>query len=75
MGMVTFPEGDWLTAHEAAKILKATPRYVQALAKDGKLSSIRILGRVFVERESVKSFKAMPRQVGYPKGRPRGKKS
>jgi excisionase family DNA binding protein len=62
-----------LTAVEAAALLGVTRRQVIKLIKQGKLRAEWFGNAWMVERASVEEYAATARQVGYPKGRPRGK--
>lgn len=62
-----------VTTLEAAVRLGVSLRRVQALIKGGRLAAVK-MGRDWLVREGdLEAFARLPREVGWPKGRPRGK--
>jgi len=79
------PAGEWITVSEAMKLIDATGkpvtrRRVQNLAADGVVASVKVLGRVLLDRKALSAWAKGPRSSGRPsaapstKGKVRGKK-
>jgi predicted site-specific integrase-resolvase len=62
-----------LSARQAAEILGITPRATRRYAQEGRLRGRRLDGRWVFGRSDVLRFAGIPRPVGYPKGKSRGK--
>jgi excisionase family DNA binding protein len=55
----------WVSQSEAARIRGVTPQAIENLMKKGRFRTLRIGGRVLLDRREVKNYKPKPR------GRPR----
>ncbi len=61
-----------MTTSEAARLLGISQRRVRQIIAEGKLSAEPVHSHlVLVRRADVEAFAAMPRKIGWPKGKPR----
>jgi hypothetical protein len=52
---------DWITQAEAARLRNVTPQAITSLIATARVRTINFGGRLFVSREDVAKFKALPR--------------
>jgi hypothetical protein len=55
----------WVSQSEAARIRGVTPQAIENLMKKGRFRTLRIGGRVLLDRREVQSYK--PKQTGRPR--------
>ena len=60
---------DWVSISEAARLRGVTRQAVSKLVKLGRLESVRVAGRMLVNKQEALAFE--PKPAGRPKGRQR----
>jgi hypothetical protein len=60
-----FDPGKWISQSEAARIRSVTPQAIGRLVKKGRFRTLRIAGKVLLDRQEVEKYE--PKRTGRPR--------